>query len=177
MMIKEGQMANPNQSKHISSIRLFDLTTQVLWIVGLIAMSFWVVFIPVAFFHTPDRKSLFNLASAVLYFRGLFSAGILLWILYHLRKLGRMMSSGQPFDLINPRRIRKIAYGVFAWIPVGIIGEYLLGPVKGPRTWWDIMSLLWQRLFVLAFLGLVILVIAKVFEVGVRLQQDQNLTV
>jgi hypothetical protein len=168
-----------NQNFHIplSSIRVFYLFIQVIWVVSVIGIGFWSVVLPIGFFGTPDKKPLFDLVTWATCFRGMFSGAIFLWVLYPLRSLTCTVNGGRPFDITNPSRIRKIAFGVFAWIPVGIIGEYLLKPARGPITWVDFAGVLWQKAVVLGFLGLAILMIAEVFDVGVRLKQDQDLTV
>ena len=102
-----------------------------------------------------------------------------IWGLKHLRFFFLSIKKGNPFDEENPKRLRKLAYLI-------MIG----GPFTG-------LGLIFQSLFILDDLsvpageielhpdlfleyvvgGLIILVIAEVFDAAVRMKKEQDLTI
>jgi hypothetical protein len=112
-----------------------------------------------------------------LWLDSVFTGLIFLIILYQLFRLVKMITKGDPFNQENPRRIRNVAYGVFGISISNLVFTGLrsfLTPWQS--VWSDIANILLrgaERIFFI--LGL--LIIAKLLDTGVRLQQDQNLTV
>jgi hypothetical protein len=103
--------------------------------------------------------------------------GILIWLLVSIYQLIKSISKGEPFGSGNPRRVRKIAYGALALASVVFLSEsllYLLVPSAQLKIFlYNLMGIpMWA-----AFFGLALLVIARVFEEGLRLKQDENLTI
>ncbi len=106
---------------------------------------------------------------------------IYFFIAYNIFKLISLISRGEPFSPKSPRYIRRIGYAVLCLaainavvnafsafpleypVPVGLLSKAIIGMILN-----GLSTLL---------LGFGFLVIAKVIEVGVQLQQDQNLTV
>lgn len=102
-----------------------------------------------------------------------------LWIIFHLRKFLRTVKSGRPFDPDNSRRVKMIGWAVTAAGPVvGFLNyiyaldylEYL--DIEGATIETD-----WGVYPYVIVLGLLILVIGQVLDVGSRLQREQDLTV
>jgi hypothetical protein len=108
---------------------------------------------------------------------------IFLWTCQQLRQLLRAVKRGHPFDPLNPKRIRRIAWVVIAIGPVrdarqfiaavsaiqsGAIRQALPGASVGYA-----LRFSWETVVI----GLVMLAIAYAFEAGVRLQNDQDLTI
>ncbi len=112
---------------------------------------------------------------------------IVLLIVYQLRLFLGSVKQGRPFDRENPKRIRRIGYLVF-----------VLGPLTGIWNWVMSMKYMHQislpgtslainkgsKLLVnietdqhLILLGLLILLIAQIFDEGVKMQEEQDLTV
>lgn len=115
----------------------------------------------------------------------LLSGGLFLWTLHQLRMLLRTVSRGAPFDPANPARIRRIGWIVVAYGPL----SGLLGFIES-AAWLTNVSSAVKRAFpdasvgvslnlnlATVVVGLIILGIAEAFEAGVRLQQEQDLTV
>lgn len=102
---------------------------------------------------------------------------IYIFIAYNVSKLIGCISRGEPFSPVSPRRIRRIAYGVFGLGAASAVVDAV--SVFTPPV--DLLSkaFAWAlgRGLSASFLGFGFLVIARVIEAGVRLQQDQNLTV
>jgi hypothetical protein len=116
---------------------------------------------------------------------GLMWAAVGFWTLFQLRALLKSVRRGQPFDPMNPVRIRRIGVFVIAagvlrqlleWVQVaaalGSVQALVARDLPGARAGYHVSF----DLDAVAF-GLVILAIAEVFKVGVRLQGDQDLTV
>jgi hypothetical protein len=104
---------------------------------------------------------------------------VVLWVIGQLRAVCRTLTAGRPFVPANATRIRRIAWVVLA-------GEVLRAGLEfsGNRYVMQHFSAeglefnarLHVDFFVLVY-GLVILVIAEVFRLGSRLDEDQSLTV
>jgi hypothetical protein len=104
---------------------------------------------------------------------------VLVVVLYQLRKIFRSLAEGEPFSLANAARIRLIGlfviFGELAHSVVVFLFQYYVkstfsisGLTITPGVHVDLSSV---------FGGLVLLVIAEVFHLGARLQEDQDLTV
>jgi len=106
----------------------------------------------------------------------LFFSGILIWSLVHVYQLIRSISKKGPFSIENPRRVRKIAFGALALALVSLTSEmlsYLLTPGTLKILLYNLMGVpMW-----VSFFGLVLLVIARVFEEGLKLKESDNLTI
>ncbi len=102
---------------------------------------------------------------------------IFFFIAYSILRLIRLISRGEPFNPASPRFIRWIGYAVFGLAIVNAIVD----SVKIVFTPQELLSkpAIWALCGFLStlLLGFGFLVIARVLELGVRLQQDQNLTV
>jgi hypothetical protein len=99
------------------------------------------------------------------------------FIAYSIFKLIALISRGEPFSPASPRHILRIGYTMFGLAllhaAAAAISEHTSPAVCYPDS---IIRGLYSGLSTL-LLGFGFLVIAKVLEVGVRLQQDQDLTV
>ena len=100
-------------------------------------------------------------------------------IFWQLRLFLRSVKEGRPFDRENPRRIRRIGYLVTVLGPLDSLMDLVLGWLYLPR-----ISLPDSSLNVnpdlhpdLIFLGFIILLIAQIFDEGVKMQDEQDLTV
>lgn len=102
---------------------------------------------------------------------------IFLWIVYFLWKIMLTVKENNPFDQMSPDRIRKMAYAVFFLLPVEILSKILIKGIQKIFSTLNFVDMLRGSLFELVFLGFVLLVIAKVFELGVEPLRDQKLTI
>jgi hypothetical protein len=107
----------------------------------------------------------------------LLTIGILVWLLVHIYRLIRSISKNEPFAVENPRRVKRIAYGVLFLALVGLLStvlDYLLVPAAQLKLLlYNLMGVpMWA-----AFLGLAFLVIARVFEEGLRLNETEKFTI
>jgi hypothetical protein len=102
-----------------------------------------------------------------------------LWVLAQLRAVFRTLRDGRPFVAVNAMRIRWIGYAVILWEVVQSL--VLFSGNAYARTHFAADALrfdAWPRIDVFAIIhGLIILVIAEVFRVGARLDEDQSLTI
>lgn len=115
-----------------------------------------------------------------IWINSLLGSAIFVWIVYHLRLILRSVKKGTPFAKENPKRIRKVAWAVLAWGPIRLLSFFLkgrflfLGMGKAMSAMAPMfMITFWELIFV----GLGILVIAQIFERGIVLQQEHDLTV
>ena len=89
------------------------------------------------------------------------------------------IKQGKIFIPENPSRIRRIAYAIFLWAPIEILfyGVMFRGFPVNMAPLIPISGMPIRVFLELIFFGLAILVIAEVFQRGVKLQQEQDLTV
>ena len=104
---------------------------------------------------------------------------LVLWIIGQLRDVVRTLRDGEPFVAANARRIRRIGwaviFGELARAGFTYVGtSYAMASVSAdglrfyPRSDLGVLPILY---------GLIILVIAEVFRIGTRLDEEQSLTV
>ena len=105
--------------------------------------------------------------------------GVALWLMTELHGILRTVRDGKPFARSNATRIRRIAWmvivGEFVWAAI----LYLENSYAATHFTAEGLRFTARPDFsVLAIVeGLIILVIAEVFRVGTRLDEDQSLTV
>lgn len=102
--------------------------------------------------------------------------GLVVW--YQLRKIVRTLADTRPFDHGNARRIRIVALALIIWqfVQAAGLGGWIFlrsnlvteGVVVRPVPELDLWTL---------FAALVLLVLAEVFQQGIDLREDQQLTV
>jgi hypothetical protein len=177
-------MANNGPLKSITSVRV---VTTLLVAFALLYGAQFIALIPrfLSYFswaHHPETEKYFNsglgaVASLML------SDVLYLLILYQVFRLLLKVGKGDPFDPVNPRRIRKVAYGAFGIAAITLLYEVIMMFVlfkdsydPNVTTFHKILNVL-VRSAQMALFGLGILIIAKILESGVRLQQEQNLTI
>jgi hypothetical protein len=102
---------------------------------------------------------------------------IYFFIAYEIFQLIALISRGEPFSPASPRHIRRIGYAVFGLALIHAAAA-AVSELTAPEVVLSdsILRILYGGLSTL-LLGFGFLVIAKVLEVGVKLQQDQDLTV
>ena len=104
---------------------------------------------------------------------------LLLWALGQVRAVFRTLRAGQPFAPANAGRIRWIGYAVIAGelartAVVFVANSYAMRHFTVAGLHFNA----WPDVNLLAIVhGLIILVIAEVFRMGARLDEDQSLTV
>ncbi|MBE3118171.1 MAG: DUF2975 domain-containing protein [Candidatus Atribacteria bacterium] len=105
------------------------------------------------------------------------TGAIYFFIAYWIFRLISLISRGEPFSPASPRLIRRIGCAVLGLAVinaiVNAISEFTSPGVHASEA---ILRILYSGLTTV-LLGFGFLIIARVFEAGVRLQQDQNLTV
>ena len=102
---------------------------------------------------------------------------IFIFIAYSIFKLIGLIFRGEPFSPASPRYIRRIGYAVFGLAATNGVVDAI--SAFTPPVNFISRAFIWILLGGLSTLlvGFGFLVIARVIEAGVRLQQDQNLTV
>ena len=105
------------------------------------------------------------------------TGAVYFFIAYCIFRLISLISRGEPFSPASPRHIRRIGRAVLALAVInGIVNA--ISEFTSPTALVSeaVVRILYSSLSTL-LLGFGFLVIARVIEAGVRLQQDQNLTV
>jgi len=189
-------MATPRPFFPSPLVKIFSSILNIIWLCGLFFAGISVVILPVGLSGGFLRGGLFNLSArwsfisekGPLLLGGIYLASLFIWVLFllivfHLRLLMASVIEGKPFSQKNPMMIRKIAYAVLAWAVADGLFNYLKGVLivrtaYYPGVGLDLISELIFKIFLeFIFLGLGILVIAHTFDMGVRLQKDQDLTI
>ena len=108
---------------------------------------------------------------------------LMVLIAYLLRGLVRSAFAGRPFTFDNVRRLRLIGLCALIYGPLNMLGKWiqLSNAITHHNLQLNSVDLV-ARLGVdsagtAIFLGLLIFVLAQVFDIGVRLQTDNDLTV
>ena len=105
--------------------------------------------------------------------------GILLWLTTELQRVLRTVRDGKPFAASNATRVRKIAWILIVGECVRATIVYLENSYAATHFTAEGLRFTANADFSVAAIveGLIILVIAEVFRVGTRLDEDQSLTV
>ena len=109
----------------------------------------------------------------------LFMIGGYMWTLHQFRRFVKTILRGEPFDRENPRRIRHIGFVVM-----------IAGPIVGAIQYLHTLKYIYDLDFPGAkveiepdiypaaiFLGLILFVIGHVYDLAVKLKEDQELTI
>jgi len=173
---------NENKSlRNRSSVRVFKVLLIVVGLTyavgfGLSLFSFPQIWGPL--FH-PERLSML-ITNLSLFLNSVLTCLLYLLIIYQLFRLLGLINKGDPFNQESPKRIRRIAYYTFGMAAINAV----LDSVRTIAThgfpfpsFWPSLTNFLVRGTQTALFGIGILIIAFVLEVGVQLQQDQNLTV
>ena len=115
----------------------------------------------------------------VFFLINLVVSGLILWLIYVLWKIVQSVQQKNPFIVLNGRRLRIIAFSM-----IGIeLSQGLANLIKmlylAPRLQFEtiiIQSKIHVSFHVIVA-GLVILVIAEAFRIGVEMKEEQELTV
>lgn len=186
-------MNDSMQFKPSGLVRFLAVVIEIAWVLGIISVILTVIAMPLTlvfglarsgFPHWSTHTVLYPILNPLwligIYSSSLFASGFFLWIVYHLRLLMKTIKAGDPFNPANPVRIRRIGYSVIIWAPLRLMSFGLKGVLiyQGSHLSFPaLMPLSCMLALELVFFGLGILVIAQIFERGLQLQQEQDLTV
>ena len=110
--------------------------------------------------------------------------GSMIYALHQLRLLMQTVRIGKPFHEKNPLRMRIIGFVILLWGPVKNLaiylnahdmvdsGRFLPKNISGVN-----INIAWLGQDDLMMIGIVVLVLAQIFAVGVELQRDKDLTI
>jgi len=163
-----------NKENQPSYIRAFSLLVNIFWIIAVVGLVLTVVLGGVLLIQSSgdsiQMKTVISLSSFL-------NSLIFVMIIFYIRKIIRSIKAKSPFEAANVQRIKKIAWAVFVLIPVDILGKILIQGFDKIFSSTHFIDLVWGGFFKLLFIGLGILVIAKVFESGIELQKEKSLTI
>ncbi|MGZ4886383.1 MAG: DUF2975 domain-containing protein [Candidatus Aminicenantales bacterium] len=112
-----------------------------------------------------------------IFFDNVLTGPFYFFIAYCIFRLIKLISRGEPFSPANPRYIRRIGYAVLGLAGIHVIAAGLFEFTAPEVALGDSLIRILYGGLSTVLLGFGILVIARVLEAGVKLQQDQNLTV
>ena len=165
----------PQMRAKVKALGIVLITLLVLYgLVSVVSLVFLVRMFP-SIVSQPSGAPFWGMIRVI--FDRILPGAVYFFIAYCVFKLISLISRGEPFSPSSPRHIRRIGYAVFclAFInaTVNAVSEFTW---PGFLVSEAMVRILYSGLSTL-LLGFGFLVIARVIEVGVRLQQDQNLTV
>jgi hypothetical protein len=175
-MKKEGHMSLEKNLKYSSAVMTLRIILHVLVVFSL----FW--FIASVSAWTIHSFSIKMGAARMNLFRTIFGKGLgaplYVFIAFCLFKLTNLIAHREPFNPSSPRYVRRIAYAVFSLFFVNAIIS-AINEFASPEVVISdaIIRFLFSGGLIALVLGFGFLVIAAVLDVGVKLQQEQNLTV
>jgi len=161
-----------NQSSYV---RVFSLMVDTIWIFVVVGLVLSLIMGLVIIAKSGGDKSIMSRIGISL--SGFLNSVVFVLIIFNLRKILRSIKARSPFEAANVQRIKKIAYACFVLIPIDILGKILIQGFDTGFSSGYFIDLIWDGLFKLLLIGLGILVIAKVFESGLELQKEKNLTI
>jgi len=102
-----------------------------------------------------------------------------LWITYIIRKFIKTVKEGHPFSRENPRRIRMIGFIVMIAGPVVAAVQYIyayqyINMLDYPHAEIQVEP---DINLMMIFLGLILFVIGHVYDQGVKLKEESDLTI
>ncbi len=169
-------MADNKNKKRFREIRVFYVAFGLICLANLAYYGHGLLTFPGAVRLISKERSL---AASIVLSRTawLLTIGTLVWLLVHIYRLIRSISKNKPFTVENPRRVKRIAFGVLFLALVTLLStvlDYLLLPAAQVKLLlYNLMGVpMWA-----AFFGLAFLVIARVFEVGLKLNETEKLTI
>ena len=127
-------------------------------------------------FSAPETGTMFIFQFALVI--PLLAIGLL--IIFHLRKIFATIAGGDPFSMENSKRIRLIGWAVIVASVLKALLSFLIGLYFSTLINLPGLTLTANmRLEDLSgvFVGVIILILAEVFQHGARLQEESNLTV
>ena len=166
--------------KDLSSVRVFKLLLLAMLVVYVVGFTvFMVSHVPAEIRQLSTQPAESSSAGWSFLVQNILLTLIYFFILYNLYGLLVMVAKGEPFHPSNPKRIRCVAYAAFAIFCVNGAAAFLLtrSGFSPNLAWSNLFSELLGKGLWTALFGVGILVIAKVFEAGLALKQDQDLTV
>ncbi|MGB8959459.1 MAG: DUF2975 domain-containing protein [Candidatus Aminicenantales bacterium] len=169
----------PRASSEVKALRVVLIALLLLY--GLM-IAVTLVFMATVFPSLADLPSALPFMSIIRFiFDRLGPGTIYCFIAYNIFKLISVISRGEPFSPKSPRYIRRIGYAVLCLAAINAVVNAFSSfplPYPAPAGFLSkaVIGMILSGLSTL-LLGFGFLVIARVIEVGVRLQQDQNLTV
>ena len=166
---------------HRSSVRVFKMLLVVVGLTYAVGFGLSLFHFPQVFgdlFH-PENSTML-IANLSIFLDGALTCLLYLLVIHQLFRLLGLIKKGDPFNQESPKRIRRIAYYTFGMAAINAVLDSVrtvaMHGFPFPSFWPSLTSFLLRGTQTVLF-GIGILIIAVVLEVGVRLQQDQNLTV
>ena len=159
----------------VGALRVVLITLLIIYGTILISTFIFMAKVLPSLFRLPSGPPAFDLIRFV--FDRILPGAAFFFIGFSIFKLISLISRGEPFSPASPRHIRRIGFAVFFLAAINMVVN-MISVFKWPEDFitksavWAICSTL-----SILLLGFGFLVIARVIEVGVRLQQDQSLTV
>lgn len=105
--------------------------------------------------------------------------GVMIWVLFILRKIVRSVGKGNPFDPENGKRLRLIGLSIIAVTLFDFLHDILLNLFITPRLSFD--SIVPQSSVSFSVEGIlsamVILVIGEAFRIGAEMKKEQDLMI
>ena len=115
----------------------------------------------------------------VFFIMNLVVSGLILWVIYVLWKIVQSVKQKNPFIVLNGRRLRIIAFSMIGFELSQGLANLIKMLYLAPRLQFEtiiIQSKIHVSFHVIVA-GLVILVIAEAFRIGVEMKEEQELTV
>ncbi|HEY2580456.1 MAG TPA: DUF2975 domain-containing protein [Mucilaginibacter sp.] len=104
-------------------------------------------------------------------------SAMILIITYQLKVIFSNFKQNLPFNELNISRMRNIAivliaYSVLQWVTVVIMNQMLLSNLN-----WGSVKLTYGFNISCLFTGLILLIVAEIFKLGVLLEEEKSLTI
>ncbi len=168
-------MRKDKKEAQSSYLRVFSLLVDIIWVFAVVGLVVYLIMCFVMIARSGGDKNF--MVQTGISLSGFLNSIIFVLIIFYLRKILRSIKAKSPFEVANVQYIKNIAYAVFVLIPINIIGKILIQGFESTFSSAGFIDLVLDGFFKLLIIGLGILVIGKVFESGLELQKEKNLTI
>jgi hypothetical protein len=165
-------MLKKEMFEHLSTIRIVNVLLYLIWAFFLYGLVEGMIRLPQRFSAALASKSAWMIASSIV---GALTEIALLWILFHIHKIIRSVVRGEAFHPHNPKRLRKVAYGIFFLDAITTAAQLFYGVSFKINL--KMLPIVLELALAIAFIGTIVLMVAEVFSNGARLQEEQKFTI
>jgi len=158
-------------------VRFMDAFLDFCWIMQwIVVLSILIGYFVVIF----NKEVITDVAGAPIFISAVsvfIRAVLFLFILFYLRQFVKTLLTGNPFLEANARRLRTIAFFTIGYTVLDVVSKLFQSYWISRAMEKPILNNPVSIRFEFIILGLMILVIAEVFRIGVGMREEQSLTI
>jgi hypothetical protein len=115
---------------------------------------------------------------SITYFGLLLNFGIVLFVTYHLKKIVSTFTKRSPFIKLNVARVRYIGLALVIFPVLDLLFDFIYVQYLNANLIWESQGQFTLSFdFIILLLGLLIILIAEIFRLGVSFREESDLTI